>query len=272
MPPRKKTKNNNPDRSLIIGVLIGMMLMSAMLGSAIAYQKRDAILKYVRAYRSSGAKSGDYHHSYHVSEKYEVHGIDISHYQGDVKWEELAKTTYNDKKIHFVFMKATEGSSLKDKKFQQNWKKAKELNLLRGAYHFYRPNVDAGTQAQHFITHAPLGRGDLPPVLDIEKDKGFSKKQMIDGIKEWIRIVENHYAVKPIIYVNVDFYNRYIKENFPGYTVWIAHYNTKKPRAADHEWHFWQYSEKGKAAGIKGNVDVNVFNGSLEELLALAIP
>jgi lysozyme len=273
MPPRKKVNKKDPDRSLIIGVFLGMVLMFSVLSSAIAYKKKDSILRYLRNYRSGfEVEAHDYHHHYNVSREYEIHGIDISHYQGDVQWDELIKTTYNGKSLRFVFMKATEGSSLKDKKFQRNWEKAKELNLLRGAYHFYRPDVDPGTQAQHFITHAPLGRGDLPPVLDLEIDRGISKKQLLDGIKEWIRIVENHYAVKPIIYVNADFYQRYIKQNFPGYTVWIAHYKTDKPRAAHHEWHFWQYSENGKAAGIKGHVDVNVFNGSLEDLMALAIP
>jgi lysozyme len=273
MPTRKVKKKDN-SRQLLASVIIVMFLMFFAMGTAIAYKKKSSIKKWwIKSFREASSPAIPvYHHTYLSSQQYEVHGIDISHHQPSVNWEELVKTTYNGKSIRFIFMKSTEGASHKDSKFQHNWKRAKELNLIRGAYHFYLPTVDPRIQAQHFITHAPLGRGDLPPVLDFEKDKGVSRHQLLADIKEWIRIVENHYGVKPIIYVNIDFFKRYIKGNFPGYIVWIAHYKTDRPRAEHHEWHFWQYTEHGKAAGIKGNIDLNVFNGTLADLNNLVIP
>ena len=37
---------------------------------------------------------------------YEVHGIDISHYQGNIDWKELKQNRETDFPLHFIFMKA----------------------------------------------------------------------------------------------------------------------------------------------------------------------
>ncbi len=38
--------------------------------------------------------------------KYEICGVDVSHYQGDIDWEKMA-----DENIDFAYITATEGSS-----------------------------------------------------------------------------------------------------------------------------------------------------------------
>ena len=100
---------------------------------------------------------------------YKVHGIDISHYQGNINWKMLEQTRQGQFPVQFIFMKATEGGDYSDKRFVANFDSAKAHGFIRGAYHFYNPKTDVNKQADFFINSVKLEPGDLPPVLDIEK-------------------------------------------------------------------------------------------------------
>jgi len=204
---------------------------------------------------------------------YSVHGIDVSKHQGTIDWERVSQMKKNEIQISFVFIKATEGITRQDNKFETNWKQAGQNDLLRGAYHFYYPSRDADKQADNFIKVVKLAKGDLPPVVDIEYSNGKSAKKICDDLKVFLVRLENHYGVKPIIYTNINFYNTYLKDSFDEYPLWIAGY-------FDHDrfyneftttWILWQHSERGKVDGIRGNVDFNVFNGSLDKLEKMRI-
>ena len=87
-----------------------------------------------------------------------------------------------------------------------------------------------------------------------------------------MEIIEHHYQTRPIIYTNLNFFNRYIDQNFDEYTFWIARYNTRKPYLGNkQDWHFWQYGNRGQLNGITGFVDFNVFKGTLLELEAICL-
>lgn len=205
-----------------------------------------------------------------IPSKYTVHGIDISRYQNYIDWKEVKKMKVDSIKISFAFIKATEGKTRIDRYFDINWENAKKNQLIRGAYHFYRPQVNSKLQAENFINSVSLLKGDLPPVLDIETlASGIHISNTIKGLKNWLKIIENHYQLKPIIYTNIDFYNKYLINNgFESYPLWIAHYYEKKVSLSQ-RWHFWQHNDKGKVNGITGDVDFNVFNGNIEELRSL---
>lgn len=199
---------------------------------------------------------------------YEVHGIDVSHYQAQVKWDIVAA-----QKIDFAFVKATEGVTHTDSLFCSNWKSIRDAGLKRGAYHFFRPGRSAFEQARNFIDNVKLEAGDLPPVLDVEVSDEVAHDKVIERIQSWLEIIEFHYQIRPIIYTNLKFYNRYIASNFDDYPVWIARYNTKTPYLGKNkDWLFWQYGDRGQLKGINGFVDFNVFRGSLSELEALCLP
>lgn len=273
--PRAKT-GKKTDNTLLI-VLISTSVFLLILSGLVAAKKYPGAYSYLKNYvyslYSKPKWKGKYDYHYPNAANFDVHGIDISHHQGRVDWDNLVKSKFNGKPISFVFMKATEGANHLDTQYDKNWKKAASAGLLRGAYHYYKPKTDVKDQANHFIKNTNLFRGDLPPVLDLEEDGGLSDKDLIKGVKEWLRIIENHYDVKPIIYVNAHYYKRYIKGNFDNYPVWIAHYtHQNQPKVNESEWHFWQYSETGNAAGIRGKIDLNVFNGSFEDLQRLRIP
>lgn len=201
---------------------------------------------------------------------YQVHGIDISHYQGDINWKMLEQSRQGRFPIQFIFMKATEGGDYADDKFVANFDSAKVHGFIRGAYHFYNPKTDANKQADFFIRSVKLEPGDLPPVLDIEK-KGKDMKKLQDDLKIWLRKVENHYGVKPIIYASYKFKTRYLNDSvFNSYPYWIAHYYVDSVRYQG-AWKFWQHTDVGTLPGIDEKVDLNIFNGGKSGLDALRI-
>jgi lysozyme len=192
---------------------------------------------------------------------YSIHGIDVSRYQETIDWESVKEMKVDNVQICFAFIKATEGNDDKDAYFKRNWKRAKEYNVTRGAYHFFLATKSGRKQAENFIENVTLEEGDLPPVLDVEHTYGVPREKLRQRVREWMSVIENHYCVKPILYTNVDFYEHYFKEEFDHYPLWVAHYlQPDKPRIY-RDWHFWQYSEMGRVNGIFSRVDFNVFNG-----------
>ncbi len=193
---------------------------------------------------------------------YEIHGIDVSHYQGNINWETVAKQD-----IQFAFVKATEGQEMRDKQFAVNWKAIDKTQVKKGAYHFFRPSISSAAQAKNFIEQVKLKPGDLPPVLDVEVLDNTSPSTLRKGMKTWLEMVEQHYNIRPVIYTNLKFYQDYIQGHFDGYPLWIARYNYRPPLlSGSEEWQFWQYGNRGRLPGIQGNVDFNVFCGRMEEL------
>ncbi len=206
---------------------------------------------------------------------YSVHGIDVSRYQRQVDWARVKKMRVGGVNISFAFIKATEGSWQKDPQFDENWAEAREQGIVRGAYHFFRPNISPKDQATVFIRTVKLRSGDLPPVVDVEEPNGMTKAQVQRYTKEFLNILEKHYKIRPILYTNRDFYKIYFGENedFKDYRFWIAHYYVNDLHMPDDEdWNFWQHSDRGNVNGINEPVDFNVFNGDSAALRKLCLP
>ncbi|MBK8418419.1 GH25 family lysozyme [Candidatus Villigracilis saccharophilus] len=210
-----------------------------------------------------------------------VPGIDVSHWDAGIDWPKVRATGQR-----FVFAKATEGIVYKDDTFKDNWFGAKSAGLLRGAYHFFRCNVDAKKQADYFIDYVRSVKddGELPPVLDLESNDGVSKEKIVTAAKVWLDRVEAAFGKKPIIYSGQYFLQDYLV--LPGggpppwaknYPLWLAQYPNQYvegmkpflPRGW-FNWTIWQYSDKGRINGINASVDMNLFNGTLEELYKFA--
>lgn len=198
---------------------------------------------------------------------YSVHGIDVSAYQGRIDWAEVARHN-----VQFAFIKASEGVTLRDQRFQRNWEAARKAGVYRGAYHYFQPNYDGAQQANLFTRTVPLAPGDLPPVLDVEHAEFHDVAAMRRNVGVWLRLVERHYGVRPILYSNHSFYKRHLAGHFDKYPLWLAHYEVPEPRLPREKWIIWQYSDESYIPGIRGTVDFNVFQGSFQTLLALRIP
>lgn len=207
-----------------------------------------------------------------IPASYPIHGIDVSRYQQMIAWEEVKAMQVKNIKLGFAFIKATEGIGNMDRLFPRNWKKVKEAGIIRGAYHFFLATKDGKMQAENFIKYVNLEPGDMPPVLDIEQTYGTSSSVLKKEVKEWLDVIENYYGIKPIIYTNVEFYNRYLGSDFDNYPLWVAHYLQPNQPRIKRDWLFWQHSETGRVNGILTTVDFNVFSGDSAEFKSILIP
>mgnify|MGYP006177582411 FL=1 len=264
---KRKTKKSWTTRILLFSI----SFLALVIATFTVYQFRDGILYYlgfktnknVNALSKEERKIADIR-IYEVLSKQpdKVVGFDVSQYQGNIQWDEIRKIE-DTFQLQFVFVRATAGKNKVDSQFKENWKQAKKHQFIRGAYHYYRPNENSIQQAENFIQTVKLEPGDFPPVLDIEQ---LPKKQSLDslkvGLKRWLTKVEKHYKVKPIIYSGESYYNDFLKKEFSDYPFWIANYNFWRNQPESH-WLLWQFTEKAQVSGIKGTVDVNIFNGDL---------
>ena len=204
---------------------------------------------------------------------YTIHGIDVSRYQGTINWNRLRNAMIERSPIRFVFIKSTEGDSHLDASFRDNFYNAKESGFIRGVYHFWSNNSSPNRQAYFFLAMVKLESGDLPPVLDVEsKPNNISTKEFQQNILTWLRIVEEKYHVKPIIYTYYKFKDQYLSDSrFDEYPYWIAHYYVDQ-MGYQGAWKFWQHTDAGKLPGIKGYVDLDIYNGSFYSLQRMLIP
>lgn len=204
--------------------------------------------------------------------KYELDGIDVSHYQGNIDWDKI-----REQGIDFAFIKATEGSSHVDPCFAENWNKAGKTSLMTGAYHFFSFDSSGESQARHYIDTVGTLQGKLAPVIDLEyygdKERNPpSKEDVKTNLTAMLHALEEHYHVKPIIYTTYKAYRDFIKGEFEEYPLWIR--NVYYPPIYM-EWTFWQYSDREVLEGYEGSekyIDRNVFRGSPEKMDELTVP
>jgi lysozyme len=201
-------------------------------------------------------------------DEYPVRGIDISEHQKEINWEEIENSEFQ-----FVFIKATEGKDHRDSYFTRNWESAKDVNIIRGAYHFFTFRSSGTEQARNFIDVVPNEEGCLPPTIDIEfggNSKDVPQREdFCKELRDFIDEIEVHYQQRPILYVTYESYEEFIVGDFEDCEIWIRDL-TKTPVLSDgRQWLFWQYNCRGRVSGIDGFADLNVFNGGMAELAEL---
>ncbi|MBR6476670.1 MAG: glycoside hydrolase family 25 [Lachnospiraceae bacterium] len=192
---------------------------------------------------------------------YNIRGVDVSSYQGDIDWDVLSSQD-----IDFAYIKATEGSSTVDRCFEANWQGASKTDLRIGAYHFFSFESSGEKQAKLFCDTVNAVPDMLPPVIDVEFYGGFHNAGDIDvdAVKKELRsmvdILTEHYGVKPIIYVRSETYASIVKGDFADCGIWYR--SVYKKVSKDVEWTIWQYSNRHVLKGYNGSeryVDMNVF-------------
>lgn len=214
-----------------------------------------------------------------------INGIDVSNWQSDINW-----TSVKNSGTVFAFCKSTEGVDYIDPKFHQNMSNASNAGVYIGPYHFGRINSntsnpnDAVDEANDFVDAiAPYyeqGGNYLRPVLDVENLPGLSTTaQNRAYVSEWVRdfigVVQTRLGLAPVIYCNTNYANNYFEADLTQYDLWIANYNYTPPAIPPASidgvwsgWDFWQYTDSGSVSGVSGNVDRNVYQGTLDEMLA----
>ena len=199
-----------------------------------------------------------------------VYGIDISRYQGNLKYELNRLNT-----LHFLICKATEGLYKVDPEFADNWKFIKEKGFVRGAYHFYHDKDNPVAQADHFLTTIKgMSNEDIPPVIDVEESslKGITN---IRTFNHTLLVLLRHIAEKtkrkPIIYTNLQFANKYmVNDSLSNYPLWLAEYSKRMKPIIPRIWRkkgyiIWQKNDSYKINS--GKTDFDIFNGDGHSLI-----
>ena len=248
-------------------VALAGLLLAGLAGGSYYLRHQRLLNRYARhTWATLTLRSLTGHETTPLLAGYSVHGIDVSAYQGRIDWPEVARH-----RVRFAFIKASEGATLRDSRFGRNWHEARAAGILSGAYHYFQPNRAGRVQAALFVRTVPLRPGDLPPVLDVEATRFHDVAALRREVGEWLALVENHYGVRPILYTNYGFYQRYLAGHFDDYPLWLAHYEVERPTLPAERWIIWQHSDEAYVPGIRGTVDFNVFQGSYAALLALRL-
>ncbi len=219
-----------------------------------------AILWVLSAVASSGCSRAQQHYDIDRAE-FPVKGIDLSSHNGDVDFSRLAADS-----ITFVMLKATEGTDFCDALFARNYDNAVKAGLKVGAYHFFRFDSPGHIQAYHFLNTIAERPLDLPLAIDVEEwnnAQGTPDVQVIEELQKMVNVLEaSDYRV--ILYTNKQGYHRYVEPTLYGRQLWICSLGSVPE---EYGWRLWQHSHKGRVAGIKGDVDINTYNGSLEDFV-----
>ena len=187
-----------------------------------------------------------------------VHGIDLSHYQGEVFWETVGENT----KMAYVYLKATEGGDRIDAKYERNIELAHRYGLKVGSYHFFRPKTPLHLQLKNFTTQCLPGEQDLIPMIDVETTAGLSNEEFRDSLILFLGMIEEAYHQKPLVYTFRNFYNRHLIGQLNDYQLMVAMYTEEEPVLADErDITMWQYTGKGRIVGVNGYIDKSRFLG-----------
>lgn len=198
-------------------------------------------------------------------ERYPVAGIDISAHNGVVDFDSLAAA-----RIDFVFVKASEGTAFRDAAFLRNYAAARRTDITVGAYHFFRFDCDGRRQAVNFMAALGGVLPDLPLAIDVEEFGNPAQVSTATVVARLEAMVAELRAAgyKVLIYTNKNGYWRFVHKHFDNVLrddpeVWICSFSD--PPLPKREWRLWQHSHKARVPGVKGDVDMNTFNGTREQ-------
>lgn len=194
--------------------------------------------------------------------RFPIRGIDVSHHQGEIDWQRVKASGRS-----FAFIKASEGADFRDTRFQENWWRARAVGLATGAYHFFTFCSPGQAQADNFLDAASLGEGTLPLSIDIEFTGNCSSWESVASIQRELRVfveqVESKSGRRPLLYTTEDVGRELIPPALQAHPYWIRSlWGEPSPEVP---WLFWQHSATGEVPGIRGDVDLNVFVGSVRE-------
>lgn len=197
-------------------------------------------------------------------------GIDVSNWQGWIDWWQVANAG-----ITFAYMKATEADNFVDGYFAGNWQRSRDAGIMRGAYHYFRPQVSVQAQIDNFCgAVGQWQQGDLQPMLDLEDPADWQSvpfEQRTNIVLAWLNGVWFRLGAQPVIYASPSFIDEVLGNDprLKDFPLWVAHYTMRAHPTVPAPWEFWtfwQHASNGRVPGVDGNVDVDRFNGSLGQL------
>lgn len=185
-----------------------------------------------------------------------MNGIDISAWQGDENID-LSKVPFD-----FCIVKATEGTSYKNRYFAAHCDAVLKKKKLLGAYH-YANGGDVQKEADYFLAHCKKYIGKAVLALDWEaKNNPQFGKNDLEWCLKWCSYVQKKTGIKPLIYIQKSAMSAVKKA---GYGLWVAQYpDNEQTGYQEHPWNegaynclLRQYTSVGKLPGYNGSLDLN---------------
>ncbi len=183
-----------------------------------------------------------------IASYYELQGVDVSHFQGNIDWEVL-----KDQGISFAYIKATEGSGHVDTRLDANYQGAKEAGIIYGFYHFLSLESAPETQMENFKAAVGSFEMDLVPAIDVEwygnmRDNPPDKAKVLDTLTKMISLMEEEYGQKPVIYTTQTFFIKYLSGADLGTPMWIRNVYFYPIQ----DFVIWQYTDRAVMDGYSG--------------------
>lgn len=183
-----------------------------------------------------------------IASYYELQGVDVSHFQGDIDWEVL-----KDQGISFAYIKATEGSSHVDTRLEENYLGAKDSGMVYGFYHFLSFESAPENQMENFKAAVGSFEMNLVPAIDIEwygdlRDNPPDQTVVLDILSKMISLLEEEYGQKPVVYTTQSFYLKYLSGEDINAYMWIRNVYFYPFQ----DFVIWQYTDRAVMDGYSG--------------------
>ena len=190
-----------------------------------------------------------------------IDGPDVSSYQhpygAAIKWAAVKRAGKE-----FALVKATEGTSYRNPWFATDYRRIRQVGMVRGSYHFARPAYPIGdsavAQARYYVrrlgSSARMSR-TLPPALDLETTGGLSRGALVTWAQTFLLKVRHLTGRTPMIYTYPSFWTSALADPvaLARYPLWMASYGSGPGSSAT----LWQYTSTASVRGIRGNVDMS---------------
>lgn len=192
----------------------------------------------------------------------EHQGIDVSQWQGDIDFEQVAASG-----IRVVYIRSSLGGGFIDPYFEQNYQRAKAAGLKIGFYHYVtaRTVSQARYQARFFIGVIKGKKFDCRLAMDFEDLTNLSAAEANKIGLAFIRTVEKTSGKKAVVYSNTYTAGAVFGGALTKYPLWAASYGVSQPSSAVNwsSWAGWQYTDQGRVPGISGYVDRDIFTDAM---------
>lgn len=201
---------------------------------------------------------------------YPIRGAFVDSDMGEINW-----STFSEQNLSLAYIKATKGTSFKDKNFDDNWKQSKKCTLITGAYHVFNLTKSGEKQAEYFCnTFGETLNGRLVPAVEVKLSGVYSvippdKQTVINNLTEFCGYIKNKYGVNPVIICNKRSYEKYLSSDFQDFPTCMVSLFSQPDENS--EWDFWCYNPRVRVKGYengkeyfsmfvyKNNIDINTF-------------
>ncbi len=189
-------------------------------------------------------------------DQYSMQGPLIGQEHGSVAWDSV-KALGAD----FAYIRATNGSDVRDAMLADNLRLAKDAGMQTGAVHRFNLCRLANDQAANFITSVPRSPDLLPPAIELALDESCADRPerslVISELVTLVNQIEAHAGKPAVLLVHPDFEALYTVSPAIERTLWVSG-DFFPPDYVARSWVMWMANSHYRIGGVDGPVQWNV--------------